>query len=183
MHFINGIKRGYHDLPQILPWQKYTYYTAAKHQLSPAEIIYHDHCYCLPHYWSVSVVSTGSSYLTPITARDILHLSLPTIDTSTNTYPLIQSQTPFSIELFINNDDAIHFCTGFESYDLLMICFRFLGDAVRHLQYSRTSTEKSAECLATETRGAPRALTPLNEFFQLSCADWDAPCMMGFGIS
>ena len=107
-HFINGIKKGYHDLPQILPWQKYTYYTAAKHQLSPADIIYHDHCYCLPHYRSVSIVSTGSSYLTPITASGILHLSLP-IDTSTNTGPLIQSQTPFSIELFINNDDAIHF--------------------------------------------------------------------------
>ena len=118
-HFTNGIKKSYYDFPQIFPWQKYTH-TAAIHQsspairqLSPAEIIYHDHCYCLPHYKSISVVSTGSSYLTPITASDILHLTLPSIDASTTTDPLIQSQTPFSVELFINSDDAINFYTGF----------------------------------------------------------------------
>ena len=77
------------------------------------------------------------------------------------------------------------FYTGFESYDLLMICFP--GDAVHHLQYSRTSTEKSAECLATETRGAPRALTPLSEFFcvlcRLRCSMMENDLAYRFGIS
>ena len=147
----------------------------------------HDHCYCLPHYQSISVVSTGSSYLTPITASDILHLTLPSIDASTTTDPLIQSQTPFSVELFINNDDAINFYTGFESYDVLMICFRFLGDAVNNLQYSRTCIKKSAEHQAIETRGAPRALTPLNEFFlvlcRLRCSMMEKDLAFRFGIS
>ena len=64
-----------------------------------------------------------------------------------------------------------------------MICFRFLGDAVNHLQYSNTSIKKST----TETRGAPRALTPLNEFFvvlcRLRCSMMENDLAYRFGIS
>ena len=111
---------------------------------------------------------------------------MPTTDASTITGPSIQSQAPFSIELFSNNDDAIHFYTGFENYELLMICFRFLGNAVNHLQY-RTSTAKSTTNPAIENRGAPRVLTPINEFFlvlcRLRCAMMENDLAYRFGIS
>ena len=81
----------------------------------------------------------------------------------------IQFTSSFCIELFTNNNDAIQFYTGFESYDMLISCFKFLGDDVNHLQYKDTSTESSTRVHSEETRGAPRLLTPLNEFFLVLC--------------
>ena len=52
---------------------------------------------------------------------------------------------------------------------MLIGCFKFLGDDVNHLQYKDTSTEPSTRVHSEETRGAPRSLTPLNEFFLVLC--------------
>lgn len=91
VHFIDGVKKSSKDLPQIFPWQKYTSCTSTlvsenqtKNPPSPSQIVYHDHCYWSPHYLSLSPVTRDSSYLTPITASDILvyrimHQLLPTL--------------------------------------------------------------------------------------------------------
>ena len=90
------------------------------------------------------VLHPGSSYLTPILASDIIPLQTPTcLDAATLTDLSIQPTLSFCIELFTNNNDAIQFYTGFESYDMLISCFKFLGDNVNHLQYKDTSTESS----------------------------------------
>ena len=115
--------------------------------------------------FSTKINASGSSHLTPVTAQDILHIRLPTTDTSTLTDQSLQSARQFFTELFKHNNDAIHFYTGFESFNELMMCYRFLGDAVHHLQY-RGSTAKSND--HSEARGAPRSLTPL-EFFLVLC--------------
>ena len=52
---------------------------------------------------------------------------------------------------------------------MLISCFKFLGDDVNHLQYKDTSNEMSTRVHFEETRGAPRTLTPLNEFFLVLC--------------
>ena len=131
----------------------------------------------------------GSSYLTPVTASDMLHLYVPTTDISTLTDPTLtdpslQVTPSFSIELFIKNDDAIQFYTGFETYHILNICFQFLGDAVDHLQYRGS---KAKPTVHLESRGAPRVLTPLNEFFlvlcRLRCALMENDLAYRFGIS
>ena len=75
----------------------------------------------------------------------------------------------YSLELFTSND-AIQFYTGFESYDELISCFKFLGNDVNHLQYKDTSTETSTtQVHFEETRGTPRTLTSLNKFFLIVC--------------
>ena len=43
----------------------------------------------------------GSSYLTPVTASDMLHLYVPTTDVSTLTDPSLQATPSFSIELLM----------------------------------------------------------------------------------
>ena len=194
-HFVGGIKKNTEDLPQIFPWQRSV--SKSIHvpnetvekvvaDLTPSQIIEHDHCYFSSHHKVSSRVSTGlgSSYLTLVTASDMLHLYVPTTDVSTLTDPSLQATPLFSIELFIENDDAIQFYTGFESYHILNICFQFLGDAVDHLQY-RGSKAKSTVHL--ESRGAPRVLTPLNEFFlvlcRLRCALMENDLAYRFGIS
>ena len=94
------------------------------------------------------VLHPGSSYLTPILASDIIPLQTPTChrlttDAATLTDLSILPTSSFCTELFTNNNDAIQFYTGFESYDMLISCFKFLGDDVNHLQYKDTSTESS----------------------------------------
>ena len=160
-HFIDGIKKSDYDLPQIFPWQKGI--PASSNRLSPeSQIVYHDHCYCSLHY-------QPSSYLTPITASDkvCLHTTtnastIMTTDVSTITDHSLHSATSFRIELFIRNDEAILYCTGFENYQVLIACFKFLGDEANHLQYIGSTSKSTSH---TETCGAPRALSPLNEFF------------------
>ena len=192
VHFLHGNKKNNKDIPQIFPWQKYTStptplpLNQVENHLTPSQIVYHDHLYCSPSYKPLYSANTctGSSYLTPIVATDILRLNPTTTDVSTNTDASLQSPLPFSIDLFIDDDEAIQFYTGFESYNVLHICFRFLGDAVYHLQY-RGSTVKST--VQIETRGAPRVLTPLNEFFlvlcRLRCAMMENDLAHRFGIS
>ena len=175
-HFAGGIKKN-DSLPQIFPLQKCIPTQVPAPATIPSDIVDHDHCYCSLDFQSVTpsiVLHPGSSYLTPILASDIIPLQTPTchrltIDAATLTDLSIQPTSSFCIELFTNNNDAIQFYTGFESYDMLISCFKFLGDDVNHLQYKDTSAESSTRMHSEETRGAPRSLTPLNEFFLVLC--------------
>ena len=62
--------------------------------------------------------------------------------------------------------------------------FKFLGDAVNHLQYVGSSSKSTSHA---EARRAPRALSPLNEFFlvlcRLRCALLINDLLYRFGIS
>ena len=72
----------------------------------------------------------------------------------------------FCIEQIKDDKGLVHFYTGFEDYEILMICFNFLGPSVQHLQYwNSNKTSKDTQ----ETRGAPRTLSSLNEFFLVLC--------------
>lgn len=169
-HFIDGVKKGNEDVPQRFPWQKSASSTPTKDStlcLTPRQIVEHDHCYCSPHYQSSSICTPlfTSSYLTPTTASDLIPHSVSMADSSAQTDSSLRSP-PFRIELFVDNDEAIKFYTGFENYQLLIICFNFLGEAVDHLQY-RGSSINTSEHL--DKRGAPRILSPLNEFFLVLC--------------
>ena len=64
--------------------------------------------------------------------------------------------TPFSIEQIKGDNKMIRFYTGFPSFLLLMICFKFLGAAVSNLSYG--DHPKLA-------KGKPNKLSGLNEFF------------------
>ena len=139
VHFTDGVKKTSKDLPQIFPRQRY--YSAStptnisrnqvKHQPTPSQIVYHDHCYCSSHYHSIihesSPEATGSSYLTPITASDMLHQTLPITDVSTLTDPCIQSQSSFSIDPY---------SMPFRFLQVLRTikCYWFVGDSVHHFQ-------------------------------------------------
>ena len=70
----------------------------------------------------------------------------------------------FSISLFCRDDNAIHFYTGLPDYKTFLVCFQFLGDSVNKLQYWY-----SGKVRIQSSRGAPRALTPMNEFFLVLC--------------
>ena len=189
-HFIGGVKKSNEDVPQIFPWQRSASNTPTKSStvhLTPCQVVEHDHCYCPPHhqvslkYTHASLFST--SYLTPLSASDLIPQSFSTVDASTLTDSCTRS-LPFCIELFTDNDEAIKFYTGFENFQLLMTCFNFLGEAVNHLQYRGSSTSSNEHL---ETRGAPRFLTPINEFFlvlcRLRCALLVQDLAYRFGIS
>ena len=96
-------------------------------RLTPSQIVHHDHCYCLPHY-------QPSSYLTSISTIDMVCLhtmtnasTITSTDISTITDPYLHSATSFQIEIFVENYEAI---IGFENYQVLMACFKFLGDEI-----------------------------------------------------
>ena len=74
--------------------------------------------------------------------------------------------TAFRIEQIANDNKLVHFYTGFEDYEKLMICYKFLGPCVSQLSYWKKGV---GERDLLETRGAPRLLTPLNEFFLVLC--------------
>ena len=71
-----------------------------------------------------------------------------------------QVVSPFSIEQIKDDDKMIRFYTGFPSFQLLMICFKFLGAAVSNLSYG--DQLKLA-------KGKPQKLSALNEFFLMLC--------------
>ena len=74
--------------------------------------------------------------------------------------------TAFRIEQIANDNKLVHFYTGFEDYEKLIICYKFLGPCVSQLSYWKKGV---GERDLLETRGAPRLLTPLNEFFLVLC--------------
>ena len=42
---------------------------------------------------------------------------------------------PFQLSVIAYNDSLVHFYTGFQSYDMLLTFFDFLGLVVNHLEY------------------------------------------------
>ena len=112
-----------------------------------------DHCYSHPPEQE------------PISKRSCL---------STSTAPAniigpLSPETPllevFSVEMYANNNDAMHFYTSFPLYKHFTICFSFFGDAVNHLIYSGSKTDPSrvARCKPQ------RSITPINEFLMTLC--------------
>ena len=59
-----------------------------------------------------------------------------------------------------DDDEKIKFYTGFSSFTVLMICFKFLGDASSKLNYWGTSSTETKT-----SKGRKRMLSPLEEFF------------------
>ena len=77
-------------------------------------------------------------------------------DASTMTEEDCSESTPLRIEQIQNDQKCLHFYTGFLSFQMLMVCFNFLGPAVSKLSYGDHQKH---------TKGKPHKLTPLNEFF------------------
>ena len=69
----------------------------------------------------------------------------------------------FCIKRFVDDDAAINFYTGFESYPMLHICFLYLGKSANRLKY----WGKQPHTLSIENwgSGSSRLLTPINEVF------------------
>ena len=110
------------------------------------DAIRHDHCYSLPP------LSIDSSMLTP-TKSDSVPITLP------KDIPLVH----FSIEIYKNDNAAITCYTSFPTYDHLMACFNFLGEAVQHLKYPSHSSNAMIRLRQNQS------LSPLNEFFLTLC--------------
>ena len=165
LHFSkNGFKKFGSRLPEIFPWRQSTNVSAPSETPPPetvsvcaACIVHHDHNYSqqrhthspqpLPTILTCNVGSTVS--LSPSTSAQPL-IAQNSIGIQTDT-----SNKYFCIEDFANDDTAITFYTGFESYEVLLKCFQFLGDAVNHLKYwgNKPST------LSSENRGSSRTHT------------------------
>ena len=120
----------------IFPWQKYATSTPTSlpstdqfaNRLTPSQIVYHDHHYCSSNNKPLYSPSTctGSSYLILIVATDILHLNTSTAEVSTNTQTLLYiHHYPLALT-YLQWWCHIQFYTGFQSYNVLIICFRFL---------------------------------------------------------
>ena len=89
------------------------------------------------------------------------------VDTYTQTDSTgVNSVSPFNIEMIADSKELVHFYTGFDDYDNLMICYNFLGPwhCVRNLQYWGKDQR-----LTNDSRGATCTLSPLNEFFLVLC--------------
>ena len=72
---------------------------------------------------------------------------------------------PFSNETIKDDNAAIHFYTGFKTYQMFKACYDFLGEAVHHLKYWGRTPRVSV----VETRGSSRSLSPMNESFMVLC--------------
>lgn len=151
------------------------------------EIVAHDHCYCesLTSASTQNDTHEGSALLSAPSAHigevklscdasvntmaihshtGDLQPSFPSTSTCTQTDSTCLSASPFCIELIADNTGLVHFYTGFDNYDTLMICYNFLGPCVHHLSYWGKGRR-----LAEDSRGAPRLLSPMNEFFLVLC--------------
>lgn len=97
----------------------------------------------------------------------MLHKSIQTelkvSDASTSTEDLDLEPVPFSIEQIKNNDTDVTFYTGFASFLHFLACFNFLGPAVTNLTYTRKNSDFPS------SKGRPRSLSPINEFFLTMC--------------
>ena len=107
-----------------------------------------DHCYSRP--LEQEPISKRSCLSTSTTPANIIGPLSPEA-------PLLEV---FSVEIYANNNDAMHFYASFPSYKHFMICFSFLGDAVNHLIYYPS---RVARCKPQ------RSITPINEFFMTLC--------------
>ena len=155
----------------------------------PACVVFHDHNYCKQEYTHNHVPSQVSQPMTMLSSEigsDVL-LDKPVTFPDTHS---VGCQTGFCggsyfcIEKIVNDNAAIHFYTGFNSYDTLHTCFQFLGDAAYHLKYWGNSRSLTT---STDNRGPSRSLSPLNEFFlvlcRLRCGLMEYDLAFRFGIS
>ena len=153
------------------------------------EIVAHDHCYTSFSHTCVQEVPVGSQFLSTVSEActgiklysDAAMNTIPTqanlaekehctttTVTNASSQTILKSCVPqFSIELIADDDKLVRFYTGFEDYDTLMMCYNFLGPSVHRLQYWKGSGRGQREM--QETRGAPRLLSPENEFFLVLC--------------
>ena len=196
VHFIGGRRQGKDDVPQLfsgnnmrkspkarqpLPVRaRKTYITLSERR----DIVHHDHCYTQFNFTATCLQQkpVGSSFLSEVgpevklssdaSVNTLYHID-PARDRQSVMVTSTSSQThhsnncsPFSIEQIAEDKGLVRFYTGFEDYNTLMICYKFLGPCVHHLHYwSKRNGEREIQ----ETRGAPRMLSPLNEFFLVLC--------------
>ena len=72
-------------------------------------------------------------------------------------HQLSSKSKPFRLSVIAHSDYLVHFYTGFQSYDLLLTFFDFLGPVVNRLVYW-WSKEKTSRKIKTK-------LDPLNQLF------------------
>ena len=101
-------------------------------------------------------------------------LSSDSNSSPTEKYPSVistSSQTPsyfsaFCIEQIAGDKKLVHFYTGFDDFELFMVCFNFLRPCTNHLRYwSKGMGQRGSQ----KTHGAHRSLAPLNEFVLVLC--------------
>ena len=125
-------------------------------------VVYHDHSYSNHHHTHTLALSQhmlSCNIGSAVTLTPSIPLTIRNTGTQTN------MSLYFCIENIMDDDSAINFYTGFESYTLLRTCFQFLGEAVYHLKY----WGKKSHTSSVENRGSSRSLTPINEFFLVLC--------------
>ena len=106
----------------------------------------------------------GTNTARVVTSEASIQTELPTVscvDANTMTEEdNVENTTPFRIEQIKDDSKMVKFYTGFPSFQLLMVCFQFLGSAASNLSYGdHTKVAK----------GKPHKLSPLNEFFLMLC--------------
>ena len=100
----------------------------------------------------------------------------------------LKAKQPFRLRNISADDTKVRFYTGFSSMAALMVCFNFLGPSVNTLNYwSSTSASGAPEHQIKSTKGRPRLLSPLEEFFlvlvRLRLGLFEQDLAYRFGIS
>ena len=188
-HFSEGSKKSKDAVPSVFPNASTAIKRAYKERNENIEFsrkkfpkaitkVRHDHTYamqpnheCSPETYLTVLESDevklddSSSDSNGRTEEEVVCTSSPihVVSKSTNDFG-VQVNGNFCIESIQDNDNLINFYTGFSNFSTLLIVFNFLGESAYHLNYNSKSA--SGESLIT---GAPRKLTPLNEFFLLLC--------------
>ena len=148
----------------------------------------HDHTYCIPTTQSKlsttlvddKVLLTDNigdldteSCTSSMEVRDDRANNIGDSDTQSCTSSMVSASVQcsllgkaFGINNISDDNGAVHFYTGLPDYQTFLACFDFLGPAVNQLQYWYGSKTTPAQ---SNYKGAPRALTPLNDFFLVMC--------------
>lgn len=144
----------------------------------PTGCVEHDHSYCKSRQQELEKLSVvGANKAVQLagddTADDNALLGRTNVATQCVSFLYVSSsvqcsllEKSFGISQFHNDNAAIHFYTGFPDYRTFIACFEFLGNAVNHLNYWYGGKTKETP---PNNKGAPRALTPLNEYFLVLC--------------
>ena len=156
----------------------------------------------MPRYSEVLDVATNTDNSTCNTSVSTEPVILHDVSTSTETTLLpkdtftqtedsisrevgVEANFYFSIEQISDKNNLIQFYTGFADFKTFKIAFTFLGEAVHCLHYWGNSNTSSDRII--DGRGAPRKLTPMNEFFlvlcRLRCGLLEVDIAHRFGVS
>lgn len=135
----------------------------------------------LPHTSTSTQTDTGSLYNTEGNHSENVGAVCTTRDVGVEA----NCNPCFSIEQIQDNKTLVQFYTGFADFETFKIAFTFLGEAVYCLRYWGNSNTGSDHIL--DSRGAPRKLTPMNEFLlvlcRLRCGLLEIDLAHRFGIS